>query len=290
MGSAMQDAGYAQLPGTDTYRRALPAPGGFGETTYSALGVPGVGGGNGSASFMGLQGPRLPGGFVGETGTPETRNMTQAQATAYNVANLDRQTEALRSRNEAFNAAHGIGARAFGDLVSIGTPGGNFGDEAMRQQKILGLLSDAGRKGIGATRRKAILESAQQMAALPQPPGVTRLPAEQGQPGIDPYKLAQLNMDQQKFGLDQRRFAQEQNNASYDQALKDQQLKLHAFLQAPEALQKERMDQIQAAYYQVAQAKGPDSPEAKKLAAIMQTIHGAKPQLDLTALMQQQKP
>jgi hypothetical protein len=285
-GPAMQAAGYTQLPGTDTYRRALPAPGGFGETTYSLPGVPGVGGGNGVASFMGLQGPRLPGGFVGYAGTPETAGMTQAQATAYNVANLDRQTEALRSLREAQNPGitTGQAGRAFGDLVSIGTPGGNFGDEAMQRQKVLGMLTDAGRPGVTKARRLALLEGAQQMAGLPQS-GATRLPGEQG--GADPYQMARLQLEANKFGLDQQRFGLDQDKARQEEALKQQQMALDAHFKLPKDAQETRMNQLQGAYYDAAMKSGPESPEAQKLAAIINLINKARPALDLNALMQQ---
>ncbi len=86
--------GATNLPGTDIFRSERP-----GMTQYGALGVSAMGGGGpGQAVF---QGQRRPGGSLGYVGTPETANMNQAEATAYNVANLNRQYEALKSRTQA---------------------------------------------------------------------------------------------------------------------------------------------------------------------------------------------
>jgi hypothetical protein len=296
MGPAMQAAGYTQLPGTDIYRRTtatpgfgpdnpnrIPGPGQIaGTTTYTPLGVSAIGGGQGTATFQGL--PKAG-------GTLSVIDQGNGGTVAGNVEAINRQTEALRSLREARNPGitTGQAGRAFGDVVSIGTPGGNYGDEAMQRQKVLGMLADAGRPGVTKARRLALLEGAQQMAGLPQPPGVTRLPAEQGPPGIDPYKLAQLNMDQQKFGLDQQRFGLDQDKARQDAALKQQQMALDAHFKLPKDAQETRMNQLQGAYYDAAMKSGPESPEAQKLAAIINLINKARPALDLNALMQQQK-
>lgn len=295
----MRASGADQLPGTDIYRRTAVAPG-FGPdnpnripgpgqiagtTTYTPLGVSAIGGGQGTATFQGL--PK-PGGFLGYAGIPETAQMNQEQATAYNVANLNRQIEAMQSLREAQNPGitTGQAGRAFGDVVSFGTPGGNYGDEAMQRQKVLGMLADAGRTGVTKARRLALLEGAQQMAGLPQPPGVTRLP---GGEQADPYKMALLQLDANKFGLDQQRFGLDQNKARQEAALNQQRQALDAHFKLPKDEQDTRMNQLQAAYYTAAMKSGPESPEAKKLATIINLIHGTRPALDLTALMQQQK-
>jgi len=291
-GGAMRASGADQLPGTDIYRRTTADPGNWGATTYTPLGVSAPGGGQGTATFQGL--PK-PGGFVGYAGTPETAQMNQEQATAYNVANLNRQIEAMQSLREAQNPGitTGQAGRAFGDVVSFGTPGGNYGDEAMQRQKVLGMLADAGRAGVTKARRLALLEGAQQMAGLPQSPGVTRLP---GGEQADPYKMAQLQLDANKFGLDQQRLGLDQNRLGLDQnkarqeaALNQQRQALDAHFKLPKDEQDMRMNQLQGAYYNAAMKSGPESPEAKKLATIINLIHGTRPALDLTALMQQQK-
>lgn len=296
-GGAMRASGAVQLPGTDIYRRTAVAPG-FGPdnpnripgpgqiagtTTYTPLGVSAIGGGQGTATFQGL--PK-PGGFLGYAGIPETAQMNQEQATAYNVANLNRQIEAMQSLREAQNTGitTGQAGRAFGDVVSFGTPGGNYGDEAMQRQKVLGMLADAGRTGVTKARRLALLEGAQQMAGLPQPPGVTRLP---GGEQADPYKMALLQLDANKFGLDQQRFGLDQNKARQEEALKQQQMALDAHFKLPKDAQETRMNQLQGAYYDAAMKSGPESPEAQKLAAIINLINKARPALDLNALMQQ---
>lgn len=173
--------GYERLPDTDIYRKETITPGfgpenpnrvpgpeqNAGTTTYTQPGVSGLGGGPGEAVF---QGTRTPGGFLGYVGTPETKNMTQEQATAYNVAKLNSQTEALRNLREARNPGitTGNAGRAFGDLVSIGKPGGNFGDEAMQAEKVRGLLTDAARPDVNKHQRTALTNAAASWTAPEQ--------------------------------------------------------------------------------------------------------------------------
>jgi hypothetical protein len=141
-----------------------------------------MGGGPGQATFQGL--PKQ-GGSLGYVGTPETKGMTQAEATAYNVANLNRQYEALKSRNEAY----GMGGGNVGSALPAAPapvdiwarPGDSFGDSQMRQAQYESLLNNAGKqRGVGAKRRAAaMIDAAQALVA----PGLAaaKLNAEQAQ-------------------------------------------------------------------------------------------------------------
>lgn len=215
--------GYSPVANTDFMRRSAD-----GAITYQQPGIAGLGGmGPGSATFQGLpgQGPfafgidtsqagriTQPQGSLGYAGTAETAGMTQRQATDYNVANLNRQIDSLRSLREARNPGitSGTNQGAFGDLVSFGTPGGNFGDEAMRAEHIRGALNQAiSGRGLSRNQRQGMIEGAQALAGLPQSPGVTRM-APSGLSAIDPYKMGQLQLDAQRLDLDQQRWQTEQ--------------------------------------------------------------------------------
>jgi len=122
----------------------VPGPGqSAGTTTYTVPGVTGMGGGPGQATFQGL--PKSGGSF-GYVGTPETAGMTQAEATAYNVANLNRQYEAMRSRNEAYGLSGGA-APAQGGGMDVEellrksnpfyAPGQGYGDEVFERDRFM---------------------------------------------------------------------------------------------------------------------------------------------------------
>lgn len=201
------EQGYRPLsPGADILRQAAN-----GATTYQQPGVTGLGGiSPGSATFQGLP----QGGRLGYTGTPETAGMSQQEATAYNVANLNRQTDALRSLNEA-RGMYGQGGgdnRAFGDLVSIGQAGGGVGDDVMARDRFMRQFDTRTRSGRqGLLQAQALFnQQAQQQAGL----AGTRLPAP---PSGDLYKLAQLGIDQRKMGLDQLKFGLDQQNQQFNQ-------------------------------------------------------------------------
>ncbi|MER2529732.1 MAG: hypothetical protein ABTR07_17550 [Candidatus Competibacter denitrificans] len=200
-----------------------------GTTTYQQPGVTGLGGiGPGMATFQGTPGshganlfglmPNPQGGSLGYIGTPETANMTQRQATDYNVANLNRQTEALRSLNEARQAAMNPGSatlgggqsgynRAFGDLVSIGRAGESFGDEAMRAENARYAIQHAlSSPNLSLRQRQTMIDGGQALAGLPTQPSVNRLPAS-GLSALDPYKMAQLGLEGRKIAGDQANHA-----------------------------------------------------------------------------------
>jgi hypothetical protein len=210
-----------------------------GTTTYQQPGMTGLGGiGPGMATFQGIPGshganlfglmPNPQGGSLGYIGTPETANMTQRQATDYNVANLNRQTEALRSLNEARQAAMNPGSatlgggqggdnRAFGDLVSIGRAGESFGDDAMRAENARHAIQQAiSSPHLSWRQRQTMIDGGQALAGLPTPPSVNRLPAS-GLSALDPYKMAQIGLDRSKFDLDQLKFGLDQQQQQFNQ-------------------------------------------------------------------------
>ena len=243
------EQGYRPLsPGADILRQAAN-----GATTYQQPGVTGLGGiSPGSATFQGLP----QGGRLGYTGTPETAGMSQQEATAYNVANLNRQTDAFRSLNEA-RGMYGQGGgdnRAFGDLVSIGRAGESFGDDAMRAESAKRLVSQAtGSSWVQNNRqRQGMLESAGILMGMNQldtsprrqaPNPLAMTDYQRGQLGLSRDQLAIDTLTQQnqndlalkRFGLDQGiaqstqalgrdRFSLDQSNALANQALKRDEL------------------------------------------------------------------
>lgn len=138
-----------------------------------------------------------------------------------NVAAINRQTDAMHSLREARNPGITSGANqgAFGDIVSIGRAGESFGDDAMRSERIRGLIGDATTgRGFSRGQRSAMIDGAQALATMNQSPGVTRLVAQ----GIaDPYKMAQLKLDTQRLGIDQQtnatKLATERERLALDQ-------------------------------------------------------------------------
>jgi len=213
----------------------LPGPGQIaGATAYQVPGVFGMGGGPGTAEFQGL--PRAPGtGFLGYAGTPETAGMTQQQATAYNVANLNRQTEALRSLNEA---RQGVSA-AGGSAQNLPSPpsfdpfaraGDGFGDSGMRAAQYDSMMKRAADTSIPWRRRQGLAEAAQGMLA----PGLAIMGQQgalaqlQAKPSGDPYQLARLTLDQQRFATAQqnqrdRLQYQQQRDAARDRLAMERQ-------------------------------------------------------------------
>ena len=184
----------------------VPAPGQTaGTTQYVVPGATGVGGGPGQATFHGR--PKS-GGFLGYAGTPETAGMTQAEATAYNVANLNRQYEAVKSRNEAYGWGGTAGSALPAAPASVdmwARPGDSFGDSQMRQARYEGLLKDAAnQKGLGAKRRAAAMIDA--ATGLLAPGAATaKLNAEQQQAANSlTGQLAQARAQQEasKYGAD----------------------------------------------------------------------------------------
>lgn len=214
------EQGYSDIePGSGIMRKLSADAGG---TEYRLPGVTGLGGaGPGKAVFRGAPGqsganvfglpPNPGGGFLGYAGTPETAGMTQQQATAYNVANLNRQIEALRSLNEA---RQGVSA-AGGSAQNLPSPpsfdpfaraGDGFGDSGMRAAQYDSMMKRAADTSIPWRRRQGLAEAAQGMLA----PGLAIVQQQgalaqlQAKPSGDPYQLARLTLDQQRLGLDQQ--------------------------------------------------------------------------------------
>jgi len=136
-------------------------------------------------------------------GTVSQPNQGNGGTVEGNVAALNRQIDALRSLREAQNPGITTGASAsVGPLVAVGTPGGNYGDEAMRANRAQSLLEQAtapGRTFGGKARRQAALQAG---LALLAPP-----PQERGQAqpsGLNPYQYGQLQQGLADLGLKQQ--------------------------------------------------------------------------------------
>ena len=228
----------------------LPGPGPVaGTTSYRVPGVSGMGGDIGQATFRGL--PKPPGtGFLGYAGTPETAGMTQAEATAYNVANIDRQTEALRSLNEA-RQGQGRSSQALPSPPSFdpfARAGDGFGDSGLRAAQYDSLMGQAADTRIPWRRRQGLAEAAQGMLA----PGLAAM-RQQGefarsQPqktgGVDPYQAARLQLDQARLAMAQqnqrdRQQYQQQRDAARDRLAMERQ-------RSPAPEKPQSLDQIKA--------------------------------------------
>lgn len=150
-----------------------------------------------------------------------------------NVAAINRQTEALRSLNEA---KQGSGDnRAFGDLVSIGRAGESFGDDAMRAEKARGLVSQAtGSSWVPNRQRGAMLEGAGILMGMNQLDTGPRRQAANPLAMTD-YQRGQLGISRDQLGLDRgiaqstqalglARLGLDQSNALANQVLKRDEL------------------------------------------------------------------
>lgn len=294
--------GYTRLPDADIYRKQQATPGfdpNFpdgkvaGTTNYAIPGAVGLGGSPAQAQFQGLP---TPGGTVSYYGEPVTANMSQQEATAYNVSKLNSQIEALRSLREARNPGITTGgaARAFGDLVSVGTPGGSFGDDQIQAEQARSLMGQAGdpRNSMTGKQRQAMMQSGMGLAAN-QTPGVTRLPAMGGGAGIDPYQAGQLSVAQQKLALDQKRLG-----LDYDQAgmtrdknkadVENQYLQreLDDFVKRPVGQQNQMLAQLQSAMKDEIEKNG-ESPKYRQLETLYDKFAKVSPPpvdyMDMTA-------
>lgn len=139
-----------------------------------------------------------------------------------NVAALNQQLAAVRSLNEA-RGIYGAGGfpspgglpssgdnRAFGDLVSIGGAGGH-GDDVMARDRFMRQFdknTKSGRQGLLQAQdlmdKQAQWQAGQHGYRLPSPAGA------------DPYKMAQLGLDQRKLGLEQLKFGLDQQNQRFN--------------------------------------------------------------------------
>ena len=118
-----------------------------------------------------------------------------------NVAALNRQIDAMRSLREARNPGITTGANqgAFGDLVSIGTPGGNFGDEAMQQEQAKSMIRQASGTGLSRGQRRALMQGASLMAGL-ETPGVKRLAPDPT--ALTDYQRGQLGLSRDQLAAE----------------------------------------------------------------------------------------
>ena len=185
------------LPDTDIFRQTNSNT-----TQYAPLGAQAMGGGLGSATF---QGKPTAGGFLGYVGTGETKDMNQADATAYNVARLNSQTDALRSLREARNPGITTGTGAFAPAAPapidpFSRPTDGNGDAEKRYQEYQGLLREAGTgRGLTAHQRQAMVQSAQWLIM----PGIENAKlAQEGQQSAN--SLAAQQMQTQTASADRR--------------------------------------------------------------------------------------
>jgi hypothetical protein len=197
--------GAANLPGTDIYRSTTSAPG-FGQdnpnripapgqiagtTNYAVLGVSAMGGGSpGQAVF---QGQRVGGGTMsvldqGNGGTIEG-----------NVAALNRQYEALKSRNQAYGWGGGGGMPAGPDAQTLANlanpfyqPGQGYGDEIMARDRFMRQMNRKGGEG-----RRSFAQ--RQQGALAQLQGLQEQGQQRAQGALG---LANLGQKQQQMGYE----------------------------------------------------------------------------------------
>lgn len=189
------------------------------QTDYSVYGP------NGRQGTLSVSGPdRRAGG-----GTLSVLDQGNGGTVEGNVAAYNRQIEALRSLREAQNPGitTGQAGRAFGDLVSFGTPGGGVGQEILDANRSPA-LSDlfAGQPG-GARARRDLLSlmeiqqrdqhfnAQQQQQAAQQQAGILR-GAQEAQADAANRQWEQAKWGQQ-FGLDQQRLTLDQQRAATDQ-------------------------------------------------------------------------
>lgn len=228
--------GFSRVPDTDLYRRQLG-----GATNYAMPGQTAMGGGPGQAAF---HGPRRDGGTLGYIGRPETAGMNQQQATAYNVAGIERQIEALRRLREARNP--GITSGNVGGVRVVGKAGESFGSEVLDRDRFMRQFQPAPGRRMTA-RNQAQLVAAQQawdqgrlapqQLAAQQQAGALEREAGMRKAMLD-YQQNQQNQnwEQTKFGattladLLKQRQAADQWSADYD--LRQQQAGTQAGLQA----------------------------------------------------------
>ena len=157
-----------------------------------------------------------------------------------NVAAINRQIEAVRSLNEARQAAANPGSVAAPAYASslptppamgpFGRPGDGYGDSQLRRNRYEGMLQEAATgRGLTRNRRNAMIDSAQALlapglAAMQQEGQAYRtladltgtLAQQQGR-GVSPLEMARFGLEQRNADLAQQRFGLEQQNALADQ-------------------------------------------------------------------------
>jgi len=270
------------------------AAGPYGPTGYAVPGVSAMGGQQpGLATFQGM----LRGGTLGYVGTPETQGLSQEAATAANVAAYNRQIAALRDLREAQNPGitTGQAGRAFGNLVSFGTPGGYYGDEAMQAQQAQSYLNQATQPGVYRGQRNALLQAG--LALLNrQPPTATYLEsAGPSSNSLTPFQAQQLLQDQQRQQFEQNRWAQQWPMDQQRGLAEIAKLRQDAAPKPPSESQQKAalIGQIMEANQALPHAQTPE--QQAKVTAYLNQLTGLYHQLfskpdPLAALMAQQQP
>lgn len=286
-----QDANYFRQ--VSTLADVVGQPNPYGPTGYAVPGVSAMGGQQpGLATFRGM--PR--GGTLGYVGTPETQGLSQDAATAANVAAYNRQIAALRDLREAQNPGitTGQAGRAFGNLVSFGAPGGNYGDEAMQAQQAQSYLNQAAQPGVYRGQRNALLQAG--LALLNrQNPTATYLDNTGPSNSLTPFQAQQLLQDQQRQQFEQQRWAQQWPMDQQRGLAEIAKLRQDAAPKPPSESQQKAalISQIMEANQALPHAQTPE--QQAKVTAYLNQLTGLYHQLfskpdPLAALMAQQQP
>lgn len=286
-----QDANYFRQ--VSTLADVVGPPNPYGPTGYAVPGVSAMGGQQpGLATFRGM--PR--GGTLGYVGTPETQGLSQDAATAANVAAYNRQIAALRDLREAQNPGitTGQAGRAFGNLVSFGAPGGNYGDEAMQAQQAQSYLNQAAQPGVYRGQRNALLQAG--LALLNrQNPTATYLDNTGPSNSLTPFQAQQLLQDQQRQQFEQQRWAQQWPMDQQRGLAEIAKLRQDAASKPPSESQQKAalISQIMEANQALPHAQTPE--QQAKVTAYLNQLTGLYHQLfskpdPLAALMAQQQP
>lgn len=157
--------------------------------------------------------PSAPRGAGGGLSVVSGRSAEMQEATDRNVADLDRQTLALRQLREARNPGVTTGGTGGGEIRGVkddfwARPGDSFGDSARRENRYNSLLDTATSRDATRSQRRAAVEAAEQMRA----PFETATAARQAQRGLDAQTAAAQTTAQataaarqaQEQGLDRR--------------------------------------------------------------------------------------
>jgi hypothetical protein len=191
----------------------------------------------GLASFSGR--PATTPGALGYADKAETAGMSQQQATAYNVAGIESQINALRQLREARNPGvngqgNGTGQIDMQDLARQANPfyqpGQNYGDEVLDRDRYMRQFADT-RRG-QAQRQQAEMGLAELSNARLQNLLGASVKQQQGQQdlqgtlaGVRQKALADQRdyaLGQQKIGVDQNRLQFEIDRAGITDAAKQQ--------------------------------------------------------------------
>lgn len=244
------------------------------------------GGAPGYATFQGL--PKQ-GGSLGYVGTPETAGMTQEQATAYNVAAINRQIAALQGLNQARvggDQPGGYGGLDAQDLMRMSNPfyapGQSYGDEVLNRDRFMRQFptnTGRSRKTLADVEQNLAQAQAARMQGLAQ-----LMPKGGAQPGISPYQMEQLTNDRARLSLDQGRYqAEAQDRAATRQATLEQKAKEYASKLPKEQLQ-QKTNEILDAYYNAVTSN--NAAEAAKLKPLAELFSHFNMQTDLASYLQ----